>query len=50
MQGSSGVHVEKFGKDKRNGRNGEFNGKQDNRKKDKVKRGKNRDDEFEKTK
>lgn len=47
MQGSSGVRVEKFGKDKRNGRGGEFGGKQDNRKKDKVKRGKRREDEYE---
>lgn len=44
MQGSAGVRVEKFGKDKRDSR-GEFGGKQDSRKKSKVKRGKRRDDE-----
>lgn len=45
MQGSAGVRVEKFGKDKRDSRGGEFGGKQDSRKKGKVKRGKRRDDD-----
>lgn len=45
MQGSFG-RVEKFDKDKRANRN-EFGGKQDNRKKGKVKRDKRPEDEYE---
>lgn len=45
MQGSFG-RTEKFEKDKRANRN-EFDGKKDNRKKDKVKRGKRPEDEYE---
>ena len=46
MQGSYNGHVEKFKKDKKKGRE-EFEGRKDDRKKNKIKRGRRPEDDIE---